>query len=282
MALKMEKVWSTALSFLDDAPIEEQIPFKIHMKQAELEKFYAISNFYNLEEEEQTKWNSIINAQAHKHLGLSSTLGADTSTAWKKTLEKMNNRVAILKLHRMHASAQQKCFDMLIGSMKSFAPIQTNYPSLELRNFDQQIAKTCLKSNGLSKSDCKIRMFLPECKGGLGFSSTLEMDLISIMREFEIIANNVALDSKAFRTRVSALRSYAPTENIFENQNHARDALMKMAKYGIFVRDSCDFILNDILADLCAKTKRSAVGPPNLGRAQAPYSALSFCLLGKK
>ena len=26
----------------------------------------------------------------------------------------------------------------------------------------------------------------------------------------------------------------------------------------------------------------SAVGPPNLGRAQAPYSALSFCLLGKK
>jgi len=25
----------------------------------------------------------------------------------------------------------------------------------------------------------------------------------------------------------------------------------------------------------------SAVGPPNLGRAQAPYSALSFCLLGK-
>jgi len=27
---------------------------------------------------------------------------------------------------------------------------------------------------------------------------------------------------------------------------------------------------------------KSAVGPPNLGRAQAPYSALSFCLLGKK
>ena len=26
----------------------------------------------------------------------------------------------------------------------------------------------------------------------------------------------------------------------------------------------------------------SAVGPPNQGRAQAPYSSLSFCLLGKK
>jgi len=28
--------------------------------------------------------------------------------------------------------------------------------------------------------------------------------------------------------------------------------------------------------------KKSAVGPPNQGRAQARYSALSFCLLGKK
>ena len=28
--------------------------------------------------------------------------------------------------------------------------------------------------------------------------------------------------------------------------------------------------------------RKSAVGPPNLGRAQAPYSSLSFCLLGKK
>jgi len=27
---------------------------------------------------------------------------------------------------------------------------------------------------------------------------------------------------------------------------------------------------------------KSAVGPPNQGRAQAPYSSLSFCLLGKK
>ena len=33
---------------------------------------------------------------------------------------------------------------------------------------------------------------------------------------------------------------------------------------------------------LLANKIKSAVGPPNLGRAQAPYSVLSFCLLGKK
>jgi len=88
LALKMEKVWSVAWSFVDDAPIQEQIPFKIHMQQAELLKFYNISDFFNLEENEQEQWNNIINAPAHKHLGLASTLGADTSLAWKKSFEK--------------------------------------------------------------------------------------------------------------------------------------------------------------------------------------------------
>ena len=91
-----------------------------------------------------------------------------------KTIEKMTTRVVLLKLQKMYSALQQKCFNMLIGSIPSFAPIQTNFPSLELKNFYQQIAKTCIKSNGLSKSDCKIRVFLPENIGGLGFVSTLE------------------------------------------------------------------------------------------------------------
>jgi len=96
-------------------------------------------------------------------------------------------------------------------------------------------------------------MFLPENKGGLGFVSTLETDLILVRREFEIIANNVAFYSRSFRTRITALRSY---ETLFSNQNHARDALVKMAKYGIFVRDSHDLMINDILKVLFEKAKR--------------------------
>ena len=256
LAIRMEKVWSTAWSFVDDSPIEEQIPFKIHMKSRELQKFYSITDFFNLDEESQIKWSKIVNADAQKHLGLSSTLGANTSSAWAKTIEKMTTRVSLLKLQRMHSKAQRKCFNMLIGSMQSFAPLQTNFPSIELRNFDQHIIKTCLKSNGISKSDSKLRMFLPERVGGLGMVSTLELDIVSVAREFEIITNNDALDSRSFRTRIMALRNYNPMEDIFENRNHARDAISKLAKYGIFVRDSKDYIINGIMALLCKESKR--------------------------
>jgi len=256
LAIKMEKIWSTAWSFVDDSPIEEQIPFRIHMKARELQRFYSLMDFFKLEEAEQMKWNKIVNADAQKHLGLLSTLGANTSAAWAKTIDKMTTRVSLLKLQKMHSTAQRKCFNMLIGSMQSFAPMQTNFPNSELRNFDQHIIKTCLKSNGISKSDSKLRMFLPERMGGLGLVSTLELDIVAVAREFEIISNNDALDSRSFRTRISALRKYDPMENIFQNKNHARDAITKLAKYGIFVRDSKDCLINDIMALLCKESKR--------------------------
>ena len=249
LAMRMEKVWSTAWSFLDDSPIQEQIPFKIHLKQPELLKFYDLSDFFNLEEEAQERWNKIIHAPAHRHLGLSSTLGADTTAAWRKNLEKMNEKVAILKLHRMHLKAQRKCFNMLVGTIPSFVPLQTNFPNEELLKFDQHIAKVCMKSNGLSKSDTKTRMFLPIQHGGLGLISTLELDLIAVAREFEIVGNNMTLDSRSFRTRITALTNY-PIHSIYINQNHAREAISKLAGYGIYVRDSCDGILNDIMAEI--------------------------------
>jgi len=46
LAIRMEKIWSTALSFVDDSPIKEQIPFRIHMKTQELQRFYSILDFF--------------------------------------------------------------------------------------------------------------------------------------------------------------------------------------------------------------------------------------------
>jgi len=254
LAIRMEKVWSTAWSFLDDAPIQEQIPFKIHMKESELTKLYERLDFFNLDEEIQNQWNEIINAPAHKHLGLSSTLGADTSTAWRKNLEKMHEKVAVLKIQRMHLNAQRKCFNMLVGTIPTFVPIQTNFPSAELLKFDQHISKVCMKSNGLSKSDSKTRMFLPVKFGGLGFISTLELDLIAVAREFEIISNNWTLDSRTFRTRVSALTNYS-IFSIYTSRNHAREAISKLAGYGIYIRDSSDGVINEILAEISTTYK---------------------------
>jgi len=249
LTLKMEKVWSTAWSFVDDSPIEEQIPFKVHMKPAELQKFYIISDFFNLPEEEQINWNKIIGNNASKHLGLSCTLGADTSTAWQKTIEKMKEKISKLNIYKMQTSAQRKCFNMLVGSIPTFASVQMNFPSQELLKFDRYAATFFLKSNGLSKSDSKLRLFLPEEMGGLGMLSTMELDLISIAREFEVISNNITLDSRAFRTRISALDNY-PLHALFISKNHARDAIAKLARYGIYVRDSGEEDINYILSKM--------------------------------
>ena len=254
LALRMEKVWSTAWSFVDDSPIQEQIPFKIHMTHSELQNFYHISNFFNLDDEKQAHWNKIICAEAHKHLGLSSTLSADTSTAWRSTIEKMKGKLNKLNIYKMHICAQRKCFNMLIGTMPTFVPVQINFPSKELLEFDKYAAAFCLKANGLSKSDTKIRMFLPENLGGLGLISTMELDLIAVAREFEIISNNVTLDSHSFRTRISALENYS-ISSLFQTKNHAREAIAKLARYGLYIRSTEDKVINDVLAEINTSNK---------------------------
>jgi len=254
LALKMEKVWSTAWSFLDDSPIQEQIPFRIHLKKNELEHFYQISDYFNLEEERKIHWDRILDNDAHRHLGLYSTLGADTSMAWRKNLQKMMEKLNVLKIHKMHLNAQRKCFNMLVGTIPTFVPIQTNFPGKELLQFDQHAAKICMKTNGLSRSDTKIRMFLPEKFGGLGLISTLELDVIAVAREFEIISNNITLDSRSFRTRIKALTNY-PTDSIFHHKNHARETITKLARYGIYVRDTAASHINEVLAEMSTKNR---------------------------
>jgi len=254
LALEMQKTWSTAWSFVDDSPIEEEIPFKIHFRPEEYKSFLKLSNFVNLSEEEQIKWQKIIGHNAHKHLGLSCTLGADTSTSWRKTIDKMREKITKLNIYKMHISAQRKCFNMLVGTIPTFAPIQVNFPSSELLQFDQHAAAVCMKSNGLSKSDTKIRMFLPVKHGGLGLISTMELDIISVAREFEIISNNVSLDSRSFRTRISALNQY-PLYSLFDNKNHARDTICKLARYGIYVRCADEPDINSVLSTMNSNNK---------------------------
>jgi len=254
LALEMQKTWSTAWSFVDDSPIEEEIPFKIHFRPEEYKSFLKLSNFVNLSEDEQIKWQKIIGYNAHKHLGLSCTLGADTSTSWRKTIDKMREKITKLNIYKMHISAQRKCFNMLVGTIPTFAPIQVNFPSSELLQFDQHAAVVCMKSNGLSKSDSRIRMFLPEKYGGLGLISTMELDIISVAREFEIISNNVSLDSRSFRTRISALNQY-PLHSLFDNKNHARDTISKLARYGIYIRCADEPDINRVLSTLNSNNK---------------------------
>jgi len=253
--MKLQKCWSTAWSFVHDSPIEEQVPFKVQMQPDQLRKFMQLSDYFELSPEEQCKWDKIIKPDPHRHLGLSGTLDGDSSLTCIKTIEKMYERINLLKLHSMDPDSQRMCSNMLVASMHSYVPIQANYCQQELSKLDGYISTQIMKRNGISKTDCKHRIFLPICKGGLGFKSTLEIDVIAVAREVEVISNGAGIDCWAFRSRLSAIGEYLGKEET-EIKNHARTAMLKLAKYGIHVRDKSDGILNwmlKLIADACPK-----------------------------
>ena len=250
MTMKLQKIWSTAWSFIHDAPVEEQVPFKVYLQEEELIKFYDLCNYDELSTEEKEKWDKIVHSKAHRHLGLTSTLGGDTSATSQATIGKMYDRLTKLKVRHMEHAAQVKCINMLIATMHSYVPLQSNYDQDELNRLDASIINMVGKRNGISYSDCKHRLFLPTFAGGLGFASTLDTDIIATARELEIVSNGQGLDSEVFRTRIASIPEYLHIDeaNII---NHARKAILKLAKYGIYFRDKRDGIINDIL-DLIA------------------------------
>jgi len=259
LAIKLEKCWSTAWSFIHDKPIEEQVPFKIFLQDSELSRFFKLINYDELNMEEQQKWTKLVQPKAHRHLGLHATLRGDTSLSSSKTIAKMHDRLTQLKIRHMDTPAQRKCTNMLINSMHSYVPIQSNYNQQELQRLDASVANVVQSRNGISNTDCKHRIFLPQKDGGLGILSALETDIVSVARELEILTNGEGLDSKTVRGRAAAILKY---EDIFGEDiyNHVLQAIWKLGKYGIFFRDSRDEIINNILEKLARDKGHISVG----------------------
>jgi len=259
MVLKLRKCWSTAWSFLHDAPIEEEVPFKVFLQPKELENFFELIKFNELPMLEQDRWRNIVQPKAHRHLGLYATLGGDTSMSSTKTLSKMHDRLAQLKIRHMDTPAQRKCTNMLVSSMHSYVPIQSDYNQEELALLDESVASTIMRSNGISSTDCKHRVFLPQNLGGIGFLSVVEIDIIAVAREIEISLNGEGLDSKAMRSRKEAIFSYNSIEENDVN-NHVLRAVAKLGRYGILLRDQRDDIINIILHSIAKSNNSFPVG----------------------
>jgi len=269
-AIKLEKCWSTAWSFLHDKPIEEQVPFKVFLQTNELERFFSLIKYNELTLDEQQKWMKIVQPKAHRHLGLSATLRGDTSLSSSTTIAKMHDRLTQLKLRYMETAAQRKCVNMLINSMHSYVPIQSNYDPQELQRLDASIVNIIKSRNGMSNSDCKHRTFLPQKYGGLGIISVLETDIVSVARELEIATNGDGLDSRTIRGRAAAIFTYKDTsaEDIY---NHVLQAIRKLGRYGIFLRDKRDEMINNVLEELAQINGQMSVGHEKYTGGNGPY-----------
>jgi len=261
MTVKLQKMWSTAWSFVHDAPIEEQVPFKVYLQDDELIKFYNLTKYDSMSVEEKEKWDYIVHPKAHRHLGLTATLGGDTSKSSQATISKMHDRLTKLKVRHMEHDTQVKCINMLIATMHSYVPLQNGFDQEELNRLDASIVSAIQTRNGISSSDCKHRVFIPTHLGGLGFISTLDIDIIATARELEILSNGQGLDSESFRTRIAAIPGYIhkDEEKIL---NHARRAIHKLARYGFYFRDKRDGIINDILEEIAEDGNLHTIGSP--------------------
>ena len=259
-AFKIKACWSTAWSFLHDGPIEEKVPIKIHLKQKEFEKFMELSNFSDLPVDEQVQWNKIISPPAHRHLGLTATLAGDTSASSEKVMNKIKERMINLRISRMHLNAQIKCINMLCSTVHSYVPLQAGYVPADLRNLDKLTVQLIQKSAAMTKSDSCHRIFLPQQVGGMGFLSFVEVDLINVARELEIISNGHLIDAKSFRTRIEALDTYENSE-VRLATNHARNAIWKLAQFGIHLRDGREEELNYVLSEIeTSRVKYASIG----------------------
>jgi len=261
MTIKLQRSWSTAWSFVHDAPVEEQVPFKVFLQKEELTKFYKLCKYDDISMEERDHWDKIVHPKAHRHLGLTATIGGDTSTSSQATISKMYDRLTKLKVRHMELDAQRKCVNMLVATMHSYVPLQNGHDQDELSRLDSSIATAIMRKNGISHSDCKHRIFLPVAAGGLGFLSTLEIDVIATARELEILCNGEGLDSEAFRSRIAAIPTYIHKEEE-EIVNHARKAILKLARYGLYFRDRRDGVINDIMEEIATSNNIHTIGNP--------------------
>lgn len=118
-----------------------------------------------------------------------------------------------------------------------------------------------LKRHRRTSSDALHRLYLPTSLGGQGFLSLLDQDIVSVARELEVVSNLSTLDGNAFRMRLEAICFYN-MEDESAIINHARVAIRKLARYGIFLQNKQDDIINNVISELNLQEGFASIGCP--------------------
>jgi len=251
------EIETVAWSFADDLPTKEYVPFKLCLQKKEeaILKTWIEEND-KLSEDDKAKWRSRINPEEHKHLGLTSTLKGNAEGTRSGVIKKVKERIVAVNSQKLSDQAQRLCNNMLCTSIPTYAPIQSNHSTVQLHDCDALVAQCLRRKRGLTKSDAMHKFWISEELGGFGFKSFLEEDLISVARELEVVLNSNEIDSKALRARLEAFNR----DPKGQYRNHVRDAVQKLGKYGFYLRDRNDELLNYVLGILAKERKYAPVG----------------------
>jgi len=245
---------SVAWSFAKDAPLKETIPVKCTIRpEDELKlKVKELSNDDLGKIKKLTKLNNC------RHLGLTSDLKANTSASQIEVIKNIKQKINELAIHNMHAEPQKYCINAFLVSVPSFAPLQFNYNLCKLKECDSLISRKIGKSRGLSISDSKHRLYLKNHRLGGGIKSIVDSSILAIARELEVELNGTQISSGATRGRLYAAKDASFNRDI--TCNHIYDGIIKLSRFGIFLRDSTDGIANYLFKMICDFYKVCPVG----------------------
>jgi len=108
----------------------------------------------------------------------------------QKKFAKIKERIESLHLKYIKPTSQNKCANMMLSnSMHSYSPPQTNFACKDLHNCDQLLISHIQKAHGITSTDAYHIFFINEHQEGLNFKSFLQTDLLSIVRELEVVLN---------------------------------------------------------------------------------------------
>jgi len=244
---------SIAWNYNKDGPIKENMPVRCHANENTL----ANLDKAGLSKEEIKKVESLTKLKNGKHLGLTSKLDGDTSTSYLKQLSKVRDRVKEIKISMMKEAPQKYSVNSLIVPMISFAPLQFNYDLNDLTKCDNFILDHIGKNKGFAKNDARHSLYLSNKKLGHEIKSLVDADIEANVRELEVILNGSMLDAFVARGRVDAMRNNE-ISNI--SSNFVREAIHKLAKLGIHVRDTDDGLTNYMVRKLEIHGRGFSVG----------------------
>ena len=273
---------SFAWSFTKDAPIKEIIPTKCTLRPEDEDILLS----EELNPDDLKKVKDLTKPSHFRHLGLTSDLAADTSKSQLEVIKKLKARVNEIAIQNMHVVPQKYCINTFLVSVPSFAPLQFNYNLSKLKECDTLISRKISKSRGLSLSDSKHRLYLKRHQLGGGIKSIVDSNIIAVARELEVELNGSQLSSGAIRGRLYAVKDSPINKDI--SCNHIYDGIMKLASFGIFLRDSVDGLSNYIFQKICTHYKISSIGD-NEFKSKDDQAIISkgrkdftnFCIYGK-
>ena len=260
---KLKRFLSVAWSFNDDKPMEEEIEVIIYMQAKEAKKMdenLKTSVQITFDKDGSMIINEIEDFTNIKHLGLTMRTDGDTTMSASKVIGNIKSKIALLNVKNLQDNPQRHSCNMLLNTLHSYATVENNIDLLDLKDCDKLLVQNLRRRKGLSSSDSSLPFFIKEKNHGFGFKSFVDAYLTSIARELNIALNGNALYTKSTRARLRAFTNNKYGLGSSISLNHIKDACVKLADFGIYIRDSQDGLLNYLIEEARLWKKKFPVG----------------------